>query len=121
QNNDFNQMVKSRYQGMVGPHNFIEVLQSLPSQPVHNLIFQNEGDLQFSRLQPEEGFTRPGFSHGMAYADLDGDGWLDLVVNNMNAPASVYKNTTDRQGHYLTIRLKGPDQNRQGLGVTMLA
>src|SRR5690606_13252271 len=55
QNNDFNQMVKSRYQGMVGPHNFIEVLQSLPSQPVHNLIFQNEGDLQFSRLQPEEG------------------------------------------------------------------
>src|SRR5690606_20711727 len=52
QNNDFNQMVKDRYQGMVGPQNFLEVLHSLPSQPIHNLVFQNEGDLRFSKVRP---------------------------------------------------------------------
>lgn len=120
QNNDFNAMVKMRYQGMVGPGNFLDVLHSLPSQPVHNLIYQNDGDLRFTKLQPEAAFRNPSFSHGMAYADLDGNGWLDIVVNNMNAPATILENVTRHQGHYLNIRLKGEGTNLNGLGLTVV-
>ncbi|HEY3387373.1 MAG TPA: VCBS repeat-containing protein, partial [Saprospiraceae bacterium] len=88
QNNDFNAAVKERYKMMVGPDNYLDVLKILPSNPVPNIIFNNDGNMQFTKLGPEAGFDTPGFSHGMVYTDLDGDGKLDVVINNMNAPAS---------------------------------
>ncbi len=120
QNNDFNTMVKSRYQGMVGPENYLDILKALPSNPVANIIYSNEGHLQFKKLAPEAGFDTPGFSHGMVYSDLNGDGLLDVVINNMNAPASIYKNTSTTNGHYLKIKLKGPKGNPDGLGCTVV-
>src|SRR5439155_5503348 len=64
------------------------------------------------------GLGQPGFSNGAVYADLDNSGALDLVVNNVNAPASIYRNRArDRNGrHYLQIRLKGAGGNTQGVG-----
>lgn len=120
QNNDFNKMVKDRYKGMVGPDNFREILKSLPSNPVPNIIYANDGGMTFTKLPPEAGFKTPGFSHGMIYSDLDGDGKLDVVINNMNATASVYKNTSTTNGHYLKVSLKGPGQNLQGLGCSVV-
>jgi hypothetical protein len=120
QNNDFNTMVKSKYQGMVGPENYRDILRDLPSNPVANIIFRNDGHLQFNKLAPEAGFDTPGFSHGMVYCDLNGDGLLDVVINNMNAPASVYKNVSTTNGHFLKIKLKGPKGNPDGLGCSVI-
>lgn len=120
QNNDFNQMVKNKYNSAVGPNNYLEILNELPSVPVSNLIYQNEGNLKFQKLGKEAGFSKPGFSHGMAYADLDGDGDLDIVINSINAPASIYKNNTKRSGNSLTVKLEGTASNPDGLGTSVI-
>ena len=119
-NNDFNVFVQEKYQNRVGPENYLEVLKNIPSTPIRNIIFHNEGDMHFSKLPPEGGFSEAGFSHGMAVVDLDKDGLLDVVINNANAPASIYQNITETNGHYINIRLKGPGTNLQGLGCSVM-
>ena len=119
-NNDFNKMVKDKYKGMVGPDNYLDVLQHLPSTPIPNIMYSNDGNMRFTRLPEKAGFDTPGFSHGMAYTDLNGDGLLDIVINNENAPASIYQNVSETEGHYLTIRLEGPGQNKHGLGCSVI-
>jgi len=119
-NNDFNAFVKTKYQNMVGPENYREVLGQIPSTPIKNVIFNNEGNLHFSKLPPEAGFNEGTHSHGMTYADLDRDGKLDIVINNMNAPASIYKNISITDGHHINIRLKGPGANLDGLGCSVI-
>lgn len=119
-NNDFNKYVKDKYQNMVGPDNYLEVLKNIPSTPIRNVIFANEGDMRYIKLPPEAGFDQGDFSHGMAVVDLDRDGKLDVVVNNANAPASIYKNSTQTDGHYVAVRLKGPGSNLAGLGCSVM-
>ncbi|MDO7620143.1 MAG: FG-GAP-like repeat-containing protein, partial [Flavobacteriaceae bacterium] len=76
---------------------------------------KNKGNFQFENIRDLWGFDAPSFSNGSAYGDLDNDGDLDLVVNNINAPAFVYKNNST-ENNYVQISLKGFEKNTFGIG-----
>ncbi|HEV8544514.1 MAG TPA: FG-GAP-like repeat-containing protein, partial [Verrucomicrobiae bacterium] len=76
--------------------------------------FRNRGDLTFEEVSAAWGFDAPGVSHGMALADLDNDGDLDLVINNLKGPASLYRN--DSVAPRIEVRLKGLAPNTRGIG-----
>ena len=84
-----------------------------------NLIFKNNGDLTFSNKSNEWGLTQPSYSNGAAYADLDRDGDLDLVMNNIDAPAFIYRNNTREKNplsNYLDLELIGENKNKSSIG-----
>src|SRR4051812_49048893 len=87
----------------------LQLLEQLPAYDVSNYFFVNNGDLTFTDKTRAWGLDRPSFSYGAAYADLDNDGRLDLVVNNIDAPAFVYRNVepVDDSHHYLRFKLEG--------------
>src|SRR3989454_4773194 len=96
----------------------------MPHVPQPNYAFHNNGDLTFTNLAAAWGLGAAGFSNGAAYVDLDNDGALDLVVNNLNAPATVYGNRVrdlDSAGHhYLTVALRGAGANTGGIGAKVI-
>ncbi len=99
----------------------VEALRQLRSYRVPNYLFRNNGDLTFSDVSKAWGMTQPGFSYGAAYVDLNNDGKLDLVVNNIDAPASIYENVQrDSTAHFLTVVLDGEPPNRRGLGASLV-
>ncbi|WP_020535871.1 VCBS repeat-containing protein [Lewinella cohaerens] len=95
-----------------------KILEEMPSTPVRNRFFHNNGDLTFDESSEAWGFGEKTFSNGAAYGDLDNDGDLDLVVNNLNQQALVYQNKTDSQdeNHYLSVKLSAPAPNTYALG-----
>ena len=100
----------------------MRLLNQLPAYDVSNYFFRNNGDLTFTDKTKDWGLDRPSFSYGAAYADLDNDGKLDLVVNNIDAPAFIYHNVepADSAHHYLTVKLEGDSPNRQGVGASLI-
>src|SRR6266511_1800507 len=95
-------------------------LRALRSYRVPNYLFRNNGDLTFSDVSKQWGMNEPGYSYGAAYVDLNNDGRLDLVVNNIDSPASIYENAQrDSLAHYLTVVLEGESPNRRGLGTSL--
>ncbi len=96
-----------------------EIVRHLPSGAWHNYIFEGIDDLKFIDRSADWGFDNPTLSQGAAYADLDGDGDLDLITNNMNEPAGIYKNNTREKEagrHYLTVKLKSNSPNTFAVG-----
>ncbi|MCH7676424.1 VCBS repeat-containing protein, partial [candidate division KSB1 bacterium] len=104
-----------------------EIVRHMPSVPAANYAFHSNGDLTFKNRATEWGLGDPGFSSGAAYADFDNDGDMDLVVNNVNAAAAIYKNLlyqadTDSSqiSNYLKVRLAGAGLNIFGLGAKVI-
>ncbi|MFM1768881.1 MAG: hypothetical protein RJA22_1410 [Verrucomicrobiota bacterium] len=89
-------------------------LLQFPRLPVPNMAFRNRGDLTFEETGAAWGFNESGVSHGLALGDLDNDGDLDVVVNNLNAAASLYRN--DAAAPRLPVRLRGAAPNTRGIG-----
>ncbi|MFN4007749.1 MAG: FG-GAP-like repeat-containing protein [Chitinophagaceae bacterium] len=97
-----------------------QVINKMPSKPIPNIFFRNNGNLQFEDASEIWGTQQPSFSNGAAYGDLDNDGDLDLIVNNVNAPAFIYQNTAIQRGaHYIAVQVKGTNQNTFAIGTTI--
>jgi len=91
-----------------------EILSNLPAAKIVNYVFQNQKNLKFKKVMNDWGIKEPSFSNGAAVADLDNDGDLDLVVNNIQDPAFVYKNNSNQ--NYCRLALDGPEKNKFGIG-----
>ncbi|MDB5277092.1 MAG: hypothetical protein JWR61_2047 [Ferruginibacter sp.] len=96
-------------------------LENYGSIKINNYFYHNNGDLTFSNLTEAAGIDVPSISHGAVYADLDNDGDLDMVTNNMNQPAFIWKNeirktVKDSTNNFLTLQLKGSELNKSGIG-----
>lgn len=117
--NDFNAYlrIQQAYQ-KIAPNQYYQLLEKMPTYPVENFVFHNHGDLNFQQKKGDYGLNFKGFSNGAAYADLDLDGDLDMVVNNLDAPAQIFENSipATNTANYLKIKLEGNEDNPFGIG-----
>jgi enediyne biosynthesis protein E4 len=97
---------------------YLKVIDKFRENKIPNYIFRGAGDLQFTNESVNWGFDEPLLSNGAAYGDLDNDGDLDLVVNNINDPAGVYRNNANEltKNNFLSVKLEGTAGNRQAIG-----
>lgn len=98
-----------------------EMLEQVPVVKIPNYAYRNNGKLQFTNVSAEWGLNQPSFSNGAAYADLDNDGDLDCIINNINEEAFLYENTlknTDSSANYLRVKFAGSKFNVNGIGAT---
>jgi hypothetical protein len=96
-----------------------EIVSKIPQIKLRNYAYRNNGDLTFSNKTFEWGLGIPSFSNGAAFADLDNNGTMDLVINNINDESFVYRNTgfkKDTANNYLQIKFKGDQKNIEGIG-----
>lgn len=96
----------------------LDLIAKMPSSELNNYVFRNNGDLTFTSKVTEWGMEKKNISSGAAYADLDNDGDLELIVNNVNDYASVYRNNSERlmNNNYIKVRLEGSSTNLQAIG-----
>jgi hypothetical protein len=93
------------------------LVETMPSAAVANYAYKNEGSFNFKNVADQWGFSEPTFSNGSAYGDLDNDGDLDLVLNNINSVSKIYRNNTDSiQYKNISISLSGDKQNVGAVG-----
>ncbi|MRX64522.1 VCBS repeat-containing protein [Maribacter luteus] len=88
----------------------------IPSVRLDNYMFKNNGNLDFEHVTKEWGLSFAGFTNGATFADLDNDGDLEVITNNIDDPASIFENKSADLNNYITIRFKGTSKNKFGLG-----
>src|SRR5205085_5068488 len=117
-----NESVQASLAKGITRENLASVLDKMPQVPLPNYAYRNNGDLTFTNMAVAWGLAQPGFSNGAAYVDLNNSGALDLVVNNMNAPASIYRNRARQLSgsHFLSVILRGVGGNTAGIGAKVL-
>jgi enediyne biosynthesis protein E4 len=100
----------------------LQLLRKMPQVPLPNYAFRNEGGFTFTNVAQAWGLGQAGFSNGAAYVDLNNTGELDLVVSNINAPVSIYRNRSrEINGNaYLTVVLRGSGGNTDGIGAKVI-
>lgn len=103
---------------------FEKLIDMIPSNPISNYIFHNKGNMRFADSSSSWGLDTPGFSSGSAYGDLDNDGDLDLVINNVESKASIYENRAEElrpENNWLQLSLAGESTNTFAFGTQVTA
>ena len=120
-NLDFLKFTKANFQASGEAVPIYDMLDQIPSEKVPNYMYQNKGNLSFADVTYNWGLTEPTHSNGSAYADLDNDGDLDLIVNNIDEAVSIFKNNGEQLDgqHYLQLTLEGNTQNPNGIGAAV--
>jgi len=100
------------------PVDYMRLLNAMSSTKLPHYAFRNNGDLTFANQSAAWGLDTPSFANGAAYGDLDGDGSLDLVVNNINQEAFIYRNNarTQLKNRSSRLELEGEGRNRFAIG-----
>ncbi len=108
-------LVKSK--GRFKRKDVLELIEKMPSSKLSNYLYTHSSTNNYTNSTKKFGLDEPANSNGAAYADLDNDGDLDLVINNINKPASIYQNNTNsKDSHFIQLKLEGEGGNTQGIG-----
>ena len=112
-NNDYFDEMRSN---KLKKSNLLQNSLMIPSVKLDNFMYRNNGDLNFEHINKEWGISFEGYSNGSTYADLDNDGDLDIITNNIDDPASIFENKSSTLNNYIKIKFEGTSKNRFGLG-----
>ena len=112
-NNDYFNQIKEMN---LKEEDLLEAALKIPSEKIDNFVFRNNGNLNFERANDIWGIEYKGFSNGVVYADLDNDGDLEIITNNIDDEASVFENRSSDKNHYISIQFEGVQGNKFGLG-----
>lgn len=113
----FNKIEKANYQERQN-FDYLELTLNMPTEKVDNYAYKNNGGINFSDATKDWGITFEGYTNGATYVDLDNDGDLEVLINNIDAPALLYRNNTVEKnlGNFLRLKLEGQAKNTVGLG-----